>query len=169
MDETEFRSLEKWQISVPLRYSENRIQYLLKTEEQILQSISARAPISKILNDICNALDCEIGNMVSLISMPEENLSSAAEVSRGAALFGLYSFLSVVIWAETGELLGALEMYSCVLRNPSPREFQLTERAVCLAAAAIKRHRETIDGGHCRIHGVRSARDYVPETPTSMN
>jgi hypothetical protein len=169
MDESEFRSLAKWQISVPPRCSENRIQYLLKTEEQILQSISARAPISKILNDICNVLDCEIGNMVSLISMPNDDESSGGEVSHSAALFGLYSFFSVVIWAETGELLGSLEMYCCVSRNPSPREFQLIERAVCLAAAAIKRHRETVDGGNCRMHGVRSARGYVPETPTSMN
>jgi hypothetical protein len=142
MDESEFRSLTKWQISVPPRYSENRIQYLLKTEEQILQSISARAPISRILNEICNALDCQIGNMVSLISMPDDN-ASAAEVSRSAALFGLHIFFSAVIWAESGELLGSLEMYGCVSRNPSPREFQLIERAVCLAAAAIKRHRET--------------------------
>jgi hypothetical protein len=169
MDESEFRSLAKWQISMPPRYSENRIQYLLKTEEQILQSISARAPISKILNDICNALDCEIGNMVSLISMPDDDTSSAVEGSRSAALFGLHSFFSVAIWAETGELLGSLEMYSCVSRNPTPREFQLIERAVCLTAAAIKRHRATIDGGNCRMHGVRSARGYVPETPTSMN
>ena len=169
MDESEFRSLAKWQISVPLRYSENRIQYLLKTEEQILQSISARVPISKILNDICNALDCEIGNMTSVISMPDENASSAVEGGGSAALFGLYSFFSVVIWAETGELLGSLEMYCCVSRKPSPREFQLIERAVCLAAAAINRHGETIDAGNCRMHGVRSARGYVPETPTSMN
>jgi hypothetical protein len=169
MNESEFRSLEKWQVSVPLRYSENRIQYLLKTEEQILQSISARAPISRILNDICNALDCEIGNTVSLISMPEENASSAFEGSRSAALFGLYSFFSVVIWAETGELLGSLEMYCCASRKPSPREFQLIERAVCLTAVAIKRHRETIDDGNRRIRGVRSAQRYVPETPTSMN
>jgi hypothetical protein len=169
MDESEFRSLAKWQISVPPHNSENRIQYLLKTEEQILQSISARAPISKILNDICHALDCEIGNMTSVISMPDENASSAVEVSRSAALFGLYSFFSVVIWAETGELLGSLEMYCCVSRNPGPREFQLIERAVCLAAIAIKRYRQTGDGGNCSIHGFRSARDYVPETPTSMN
>ena len=169
MDESEFRALAKWQISIPPRYSENRIQYLLKREEQILQSISARAPISKILNDICNALDCEIGNVTSVISMPDENASSAVEGSRNAALFGLYSFFSVVIWAETGELLGSLEMYGCVSRNPSPREFQLIERAVCLTAAAFKRHQETIDGANCRMHRVRSEREYVPETPTSMN
>jgi hypothetical protein len=169
MDDSEFRSLAKWQILVPPRYSENRVQYFLTKEEQILQSISARAPISRILNDICNALDCQIGNMVSLISMPDENASSAAEVSRSAALFGLHIFFSAVIWAESGELLGSLEMYGCVSRNPSPREFQLIERAVCLASAAIKRHRETGDGGNGRIHGVPSARGYVPETPTSMN
>ena len=169
MDDSEFRSLAKWQISVAPRYSENRVQYFLTTEEQILQAISARAPISRILNDICNALDCQIGNMVSLISMPDENASSAAEVSRSAALFGLHIFFSAVIWAESGKLLGSLEMYGCVSRNPSAREFQLIERAVCLAAAAIKRHQETGDGGNCRIDGVPSARGYVPETPTSMN
>ena len=170
MDESEFRSLAKWQISVPPRYSENRIQYLLKTEEQILQSISARAPISRILNDICDALDCEIGNMVSLISVPDDNAISGSEVLHSAALFGLYRFFAVVIVAENNdEELGSLEMYCCVSRNPSPCEFQLIERAVCLAAIAVKRYRETGDGGNCRIHGIRSARGYVPETPTSMN
>jgi len=170
MDESEFRSLAKWQVSVPSRYFENRIQYLLKTEEQILQSISARTPISKVLNDICNALDCEIGNMVSLISMQDDNAISGAEVLHSAVLFGLYRFFAAVIIAENnGEELGSLEMYCCVLRKPSPREFQLIERAVCLAAIAIKRYRRAGDGGNCRIHGVRSERGYVPETPTSMN
>ena len=169
MDESEFRSLGKWQISVSSRHSENRIQYLLETEEQVLQSISVRAPISKILNDICNALDCQIGNMVSLISMPDNNASSGAEVSHSVALFGLYSFASAAIGAGSVEGLGILEMYCCVLRKPSPPEFQLIERAVCLAEVAIKRHRETIDGGNCCRHGVRSARGYVPETPTSTN
>ena len=169
MDESEFRSLATWQVSVPSRYSENRIQYLLKAEEQILQSISARAPISKILNDISHALDREIGNMVSLISMPNDDTSSGGEVSHSVALLGPYSFVSGVIAAESGEVLGYLEMHGRVSRKPSPREFQLIERAVCLAAVAIKRHRETVGGGNCRMHGVRSARGFVPEKPTSMN
>jgi hypothetical protein len=169
MDESEFHSLAKWQISMPPRYSENRIQYLLKTEEQILQSISARAPISTILNDICHALDGQIGNTVSLVSVPDNNVVSSAEVSRCAALFGLHIFLSVAIGADSVEEFGSLEMYCCVSRHPSPSEFQLIERAVCLAAVAIKRHRETVDGGNCRMHGVRSARGYVAEPPTSMN
>ena len=169
MDESKFRSLAKWQISVPPCYSADSIQYLLKGEEQIFQSISARAPISKILDDICNALDCQIGNTVSLISVPGNNVMSAAEASSSAALFGLHIFLSVAIGAESVEELGSLEMYCCVSRNPSPRELQLIEPAVCLAAVAIKRYRETGDGGNCRMHGVRSALGYVPEPPTSMN
>ena len=169
MDESKFRSLAKWQISVPPCYSAESIQYLLKGEEQIFQSISARAPISKILDDICNALDCQIGNTVSLISVPGNNVMSAAEVSSSAALFGLHIFLSVAIGAESVEELGSLEMYCCVSRNPSPRELQLIERAVCLAAVAIKRYRETGDGSNCRMHGVRSALGYVPEPPSSMN
>jgi len=169
MDESKFRSLAKWQISVPPCYSAESIQYLLKGEEQIFQSISARAPISKILDDICNALDCQIGNTVSLISVPGNNVMSAAEVSSSAALFGLHIFLSVAIGAESVEELGSLDMYCCVSRNPSPRELQLIERAVCLAAVAIKRYRETGDGSNCRMHGVRSALGYVPEPPSSMN
>jgi hypothetical protein len=169
MDESKFRSLAKWQISVPPGYSADSIQYLLKGEEQIFQSISARAPISKILDDICNTLDSQIGNTVSLISVPDNNVMSAAEVSSSAALFGLHIFVSVAIGSESVEELGSLEMYCCVSRNPSPRELQLIERAVCLAAVAIKRYRETGDGGNCRMHGVRSVRGPVPEPPTSMN
>lgn len=121
------------------RHSEGRIQYLLKAEEQILRSISARAPVPQILNGICCALDCQIGNMVSLISLPENDATSAAEIARNAALFGLYIFFSAGIVAESGEELGSLEMYCCVPRNPSLREFQLIERAACLAAIAIER------------------------------
>ena len=106
---------------------------------------------------------------MSLISVPDNNVMSAAEASRSAALFGLHIASSVVIGAESGEELGSLETYCCVSRNPSPREFQLIERAVCLAAVAIKRHRENCDGDNCRMHGVRSARGYVAEPPTSMN
>jgi hypothetical protein len=169
LDESESRSLAKWQISVPPHYSADRIQYLLKAEEQILQSISVRAPISKILIDICNALDSQIGNLVSLISTPANNAISTSRISRSAALFGPHVFCSVVIGAEGGEEHGCLEMYCCVSRSPFPRESQLIERAACLAAVTIKRYCDAGDGGNCRIQRVRSARGYVPEKPTSMN
>jgi len=40
MDESELRSLAKWEISIPSCYSADRVQYLLKTEERILQSMN---------------------------------------------------------------------------------------------------------------------------------
>jgi hypothetical protein len=106
-------------------------------------SREARTLISTILDDICNVLDCQIGNTVSLIVVPDNNIMSAAECSRSSAICVLHIFLSVVIGAESVEELGSLEMYCRVSRTPSPREFQLIERAVCLAAVGIKRFRET--------------------------
>ena len=106
---------------------------------------------------------------MTLISVPGNKVMSAAEVSSSAALFGLHIFVSVVIGAESVEEFGSLEMYCCASRNPSPGELQLIERAVCLAAVAIKRFLETADGSKCRMHGVRSARGYLPEPPTSVN
>jgi hypothetical protein len=151
------------------RHSEERIQYLLRAEEQILRSISARAPIAKILNEICNALDCQIGNMVSLISVPEGDAINADNLARHAALFGLYIFFSEGIGSESGEQLGSLQMYCCVSRAPSPREYQLIERAACLAAVAIKRSRETGEDRNSRIPGNRPVSEYVTAWPASMN
>ena len=67
MQKSDFRSGERWQRHEPRRQSEGPIEYLLKAEAKILQSISARAPLPKVLNERCTALDCQIGNMVSLI------------------------------------------------------------------------------------------------------
>jgi len=169
MDEFQSHSIDRWQICMTHRYSQDRIQYLLKTEAQILRSISARAPITKILNEICNALDCQIGNLVSLISVPGDDAINTDDIARNAALFGLYIFFSVGIGSESGGQLGSLQMYCCVSRAPSPREFQLIERAACLAAVAIKRSWETGDDRNSRMHGNRRVFEYVPAWPTSMN
>jgi hypothetical protein len=80
-----------------------------------------------------------MGNMVSLISLPEDETASVAKIARNAELFGLYIFFSAGIFARSGEELGSLEMYCCVPRNPSRGEIQLIERAACLAAIAIER------------------------------
>jgi GAF domain-containing protein len=87
--------------------------------------------------------------MVSLISLPGDDVvTDHAAISRIAALFGLHAFCSAGVVAENGELLGSLEMYSLVQRRPSAREFQLIERATCLAAIAIKRHNEASHHGY---------------------
>jgi len=169
MDKSQYHLRDRWQFRMARRYSQDRIQYLLDTEQQILRSISSRAPIARILNEICNALDCQIGNMVSLISMPRDDATNADDIAGNAALFGLYIFFSVGIESDRGEQLGSLQMYCCVSRAPSPYELQLIERAACLAAVAIKRSRETGDDSHRRIHGNRPVLRYVAAWPASMN
>jgi hypothetical protein len=137
------RSQEHW----PRRNSGVEIQYLLRAEEQLLQSISARVPLADVLHKICDALNSEIGNMISLISLPNDDATGVATIVKSATLFGLYKFCSAPVVAGNEELLGSLEMYSCVPRRPFLSEARLIERATCLAAVAIKRHKEALDNG----------------------
>jgi len=146
----------------PLRHElhrnpDDKIQYLLRAEESLLQSISARAPLAEILNGISSALDRQIGNVVSLVSLPSDDVSELATIAMNAAHFGLHTFSCEYIFAENDELLGSLEMYRTVPRSPSAGEFQLIERAKCLAAIAIKRHNDSIDQGNWGVPGSRPA------------
>jgi hypothetical protein len=149
--------------------SDDKIQYLWKAEERLLQLISNRAPLPKVLNEICNALDCQISDVVSLISLPEDDAGELAAIAMNAALFGLHTFCSEGIFAENEELLGFLEMYSGVLRRPSAEEVQFIERAKCLAAIAIERHNEASRHGRRGVPRNRPARGRVFEWPVSMN
>jgi hypothetical protein len=149
--------------------SDDKIQYLMRAEEQLLQSIPARMPLLEVLDRICSAINSQIGNVVSLISLPGDDVTEHAAIARVTALFGLHCFCSSGVVAENDELLGTLEMYSCVPRSPSAREFRLIERATCLAATAIKRHSEASHHGYGCIHSNRSVRGGVLEWPLSMN
>ena len=139
MVNSHFHLSESVPASVPLGDSEGVMQHLLQAEGDILRSISAHAPLPQILDDICLALNCQIGNMVSLFCWPGDDPSDAVELARNADLFGLSVFVSVAIQAENGAILGSLEMYSSDARDPSPLELQLIDRAVSLAALAILR------------------------------
>jgi hypothetical protein len=151
------------------RSLDDKIQYLLRAEEHLLQSISSHAALPKVLNEICSALDFQIGNVVSLITLPGDDPSDLAAIAMNAAHFGLHTFCSEGVAAENDELLGFLEMYCSVPRNPTAEEVQLIERAKCLAAIAIKRHIEASDqddGGGC---GNQGARKRLVEWPASRN
>jgi hypothetical protein len=165
MNEYHSRSRDGSQILRRRSGSDDTIQYSLRGEEQLLQSISARAPLSEVLGRICSAIDSQIGNMVSLISLPGDDVTDHAAIARIAALFGLHAFCSSGVVAENDEVLGSLEMFCCVPRSPSPREFQLIERATCLAAIAIKRHNEAGHHGYGCIQGNRPVRG----RPVSLN
>ena len=142
MDDYNFRSRDRSQEYLPHRTSRCEIQYLLNVEEQLLHSISARMPLPEVLRKICRALDAEIGNMMSLISLPDDDATGLAAIAKGAALFGLYKFCSASVVGGNEEVLGSLEMYCSVPRNPFLREVQLIERATCLASVAIRRQKE---------------------------
>jgi len=104
---------------------EGKIRYLLSLEEQLLQAISTHAPLPGLLHGICSALDCQIGNVISLISLTGDDISEFAPIAIEAATFGLYSFHSGVIFVDQHEGLGYLEMYCCIPLCPS------SERAKC--------------------------------------
>jgi hypothetical protein len=169
VDEHDFGARERARKSDEPFGVEDKTQYLLGAEEQLLQSISSHAPLPQVLNAICSALDCQIGSVVSLISLPGDDASDLAAIALNAAQFGLHIFYSERIVAETGELLGTLEMYSSVPRGPSAGECSLIERAKCLAALAIK-----VDRGAGHQNKRRAARDQalpgdVLEKPLSVN
>ena len=170
MDKYDSRSRDTSQILRLRRSSGDRIQYLQRAEEQLLQPIPARTALLEVLDRICGAINSQIGNMVSLISLPGDDLvPDHAAIARIAALFGLHAFCSAGVVAENGELLGSLEMYSCVQRRPSAREFQLIKRATCLAAIAIRHHNAANHHSYGCILGNRPVRGRLLEWPLSMN
>ena len=147
----------------------HRPQFLLRAEEEILRAISVRAPLSELLNRICAALDCQIGNVVSLISLPGEDATALAALAENAQLFGLYTFCSVDVVDGGREPLGSLETYSCIPRRPSLDEFQLIERATRLAATAIKLHNDAKHHGIGHMGNSRSLPKRVPGRPAYIN
>jgi hypothetical protein len=145
---------------------EGEIQYLLSFEEQLLQAISTRALLPGILNHICTSLDCQIGNVISFISLTGDD---AGDFGSEAALFGLYTFHSDGVFVQKGDVLGSLEMYCCTPRLPSPRQLELIERAKCLAAIAIKLDKEANRRSNHGSRGSIPLPGNVLEWPVSMS
>jgi hypothetical protein len=167
MNEFGFGSRDRFQKRKVQRNGGNQMQYLLSSEEQILQLISSRAPLPGVLNGICIALDCQIGNVVSLICLPAEDASEPGAIAANAALFGLYILCSEGIVGENDELLGTLEMYCSDRRSPSADDLHLIERAKCLAGIAIRRQNEADERGNRGVRGERPVR--ALECPVSVN
>jgi hypothetical protein len=96
--------------------------------------------------------------LISLFALRDDDATYLAAIAVNASLFGLYTFCSAGVVAENDELLGSLEMYCCVPRDPSLWEFQLIERATYLAAIAITRHKEAGPHGKGAVYGKRRGR-----------
>jgi len=169
MNEYDFSSGGKIQRRKTDHHAEEKVQFASSLEEHVIQAISARAPLPKVLNEICSVLDCQIGNVVSLISLPGDDAGDLEAIARNAALFGLYTFCSEGVFDQSDELLGFLEMYSSVARSPNASELQWIERAMCLAAVAIKRHNDVSEELICGFRQNRLPRRNLLEWPVSMN
>lgn len=140
----------------------DKFKYLSRFERHPLK-------VQGVLDGICNALDCQIGNVVSFISLEGNEVNGPSAIAINPELFGLYSFCSEALVAENDEMLGSLEMYCCVPRHPSAREIQKIGRAACLAAIAIQFDTEEEHQGKYEMVGNRSVHGQVIEWPVSMN
>jgi hypothetical protein len=117
-----------------------RKETLLRGENGILELISMGAPLPGVLNRLCGAVDLQIANLVSVITLADDQAHDLPTTIERAARFGLHVFWSASIPLRDEAPLGWLEMYSCVSRDPVPIELQLIERVTHLAALAIQRH-----------------------------
>ncbi len=102
-------------------------------ESQLRELILTDKPLAEVLNRICSALDVQIGNVISVVLRRDE-------LPEQSARFGLYLFSCCAILSTNRQLLGTLETYSCLLKNPTVDEARLIQRASQFAALAFQRH-----------------------------
>jgi hypothetical protein len=107
-------------------------------ERQILDLISLGAPLPGILNKLCMMIDVRIGNVVSIVSLPEAEENHNCSMTRSALQVGLDVFSSSAILAADGTFLATLEIFSCDPRRPTLLEYHLINRVVHLAAQALR-------------------------------
>jgi GAF domain-containing protein len=112
----------------------------LQGENDILELISVGAPLPVVLNSLCTAIDLQIGNVVSVVLMPDDAEHNLQAIVEGARQFGLHVFWSASIPLLDEQILGSFEMYCCVPRMPSPFELRLIQRVTELAGLAILSH-----------------------------
>ncbi len=118
---------------------------ILHGENSILELISMGAPLHGVLNKLCAAIDLQIANLVSVITLADDQEHDLPTITERAARFDLHVFWSASIPLRNEVALGWLEMYCCVSRGPTPFELQLIERVTHLAARAIERHNDGED------------------------
>jgi GAF domain-containing protein len=112
----------------------------LRGENIILDLISVGAPLLVVLNNLCTAIDLQIGGVVSVVLLPDDAERNLQAIAEGAQQFGLHVFWSASIPLRDENILGSFEMYCCVPRMPSPFELRLIQRATELAGLAIQSH-----------------------------
>ena len=108
-------------------------------ERQILELISLGAPLPGILNKLCMMIDVRIGNVVSIISLPDQAKNHFCSLTHSALQVGLEIFSSSAILSPDRIFLGMLEIFGCDQRRPTMLEYHLIDRVTYLAALALQR------------------------------
>src|SRR5271170_5223808 len=108
-------------------------------ERQILELISLGAPLPGILNKLCMMMDVRIGNVVSIITLPDQAENHFCSMTHSALQVGLEIFSSSAILSPDKVLLGMLEIFGCDPRRPTMLECRLIDRVTYLAALALQR------------------------------
>lgn len=145
------------------------MQTPLAGEDHLLELISTGAPLPQVFDNLCTSLDGQVGNVASLVFLPDDDEHYLHTVAQSAAHFGFYVFRSTGIFSRSGNLLGTLETYCCLPRTPTPRETRLIERATHIAALAIQRHDREEDSGSLSLHAKGAMGGKPPEGPPSKN
>lgn len=122
------------------RQSTDHRRCQLVGERHILELISVGAALAGILNKLCMMIDVRIGNVVSIISLPDADENHFCTMTRSALQIGLEVFSSTPILSAQMDFLGTLEIYGCDARRPTALECQLIGRVAFLAALALERH-----------------------------
>jgi hypothetical protein len=138
-------------------------------ERQIVELISLGAPLPGILNKLCTAIDFQIGNVVSLVLLPDEQNHDLLSIVQLATECGLSVFSSRSILSSDRSLLGTLQIYCCDQRRPNPYEAQLITRVIHLAAVALQRHEDAAQFPKNYGHSRRTTGDSPPEKPPYIN
>jgi hypothetical protein len=142
---------------------------LLVGERQIVELISLGAPLPGILNKLCAAIDFQIGNVVSLLLLPDEQDHDLLSIVQLATECGLSVFSSRSILSSDRSLLGTLQIYCCEQRRPNPHEAQLIARVIHLAAVALQGHEDAAEFAKHYGHSRRTTGDSPPEKPPYIN
>jgi hypothetical protein len=118
---------------------------------------------------LCAAIDVQIGNVVSLVSLPDREESRLCAITQSATELGLDVFSSRRILSRDKALLGTLEVYGCDPRRPTAYEYQLIERTIQLAAMALERHKDREDFEGPSRHWGRVVGGSAPARPPLIN
>ena len=151
------------------RQESDTIQTQLVGEGHLLELISAGTALPYVLDKICTALDVQVGSVVSVVLLPEDEEHLLRTIAKTALRFGLSVFCCAAILSPSEELLGTFETYCCFPRNPTLRESKLIDRATHLAALAIQGHNHERDSGGLPLSQKGAMGRSSQEGPPSKN